>query len=509
MLENRSFDHMLGLNDSKGRDARSGMPTVLDGLVGQTFANIDFDTGEIVYATGPTDYKLLAEDKDPAHEFSDVLVQLTGNRDAVYPNATTGAYPSINNGGFLSNYKDHGSAHPPKALGSYMPSQLPVLNTLAQEFAVCDRWFCSMPGPTWPNRFFAHAASSGGLDDSPSGFQSVTSTLADGYKFANGTIFDALDSHCLDWEIYEGDEFPQSFAIYGMNVNVLLGRFIAFEEFAYALQQSVYKPAYVFIEPNYGNVLPWTAGDFTCGNSQHPLDDVTRGEKLIKDVYEAIRNSPHWESSLLIITWDEHGGFYDHVSPGTTVAPGDFITDPDNDHHHFDFQQLGVRVPTVVISPWIQRNTIDHTVYDHSTIPATIEKLLGLGPLTNRDANANDLLHLVSLQSPRGDTPTTLPDPTYSGWRCDSDPPKDALTVTLAGSEPITPAIQGILHVAFLRHKAIAPVEMHPLLLADFLKIKTNAEARNYIVYVRRLVRENSKHYRRRESDLRIFESQL
>ena len=168
-------------------------------------------------------------------------------------------------------------------------------------------------------------------------------------------------------------------------------------------------------------MLPTTPGDFTCGNSQHPLDDVTRGEKFIKSVYETIRSSPHWNSSLLVVTYDEHGGFYDHVSPPPTVSPGDRITDSSSNHHNFDFTQLGIRVPAVVVSPLIPRRTIDHTVYDHSSLLATVEATFGLKPLTNRDSQANAFNRLLSLTAARTDAPVALPDPPDSGFRCEHD----------------------------------------------------------------------------------------
>ena len=441
MLENRSFDHMLGFSAISGVDAATGNPTSIDGLM--TVAdpttgglmtvdtltntprfNIDPNApGVRVYPTSPADFKLSAADKDPGHEFDNVLVSLAGT-GATYPDLTTGTYPAVNGSGFIANYRANGSANPTKAMNCYAqrPPQLPVLTTLAREFAVCDRWYSSLPGPTWPNRFFVHASSSGGLDDSPSGFQTVTSTLVDGYSFENGTIFDSLDWACLDWEIFEGDDLPQSFAISGMNVNALRGKFTDLEDFASRLSQASYSPRYIFIEPNYGNVLPvLTAADFTCGSSQHPLDDVTRGERLIKQVYETIRQSPHWERSLLIITYDEHGGFYDHATPPIGVSPGDAISDPANNHHNFDFKQLGVRVPAVIVSPLIPKGTIDHNAYDHSSVPATVERCFGLSPLTRRDAVANDVLHLLSLAAPRTDTPATLPNPAQSGFRCEGD----------------------------------------------------------------------------------------
>ena len=95
----------------------------------------------------------------------------------------------------------------------YAAAQLPVMNQLAKEFAVCDRWFCSLQGPTFPNRFFAMAATSGGLDGSPSNLQTVISTGFEGYRFENGNIFDQLDQYCLPWRIYRGDDFPAAFPL--------------------------------------------------------------------------------------------------------------------------------------------------------------------------------------------------------------------------------------------------------------------------------------------------------
>ncbi len=143
---------------------------------------------------------------------------------------------------------------------------------------------------------------------------------------------------------------------------------------------------YVFIEPDYGDDI--TGSTYKGGNSQHPLDDITHGERLIKRVYEAIRNSPLWTESLLVVTYDEGGGFFDHQHPGSTVPPGDTITDPVNNHHDFDFRRLGVRVPAVVCSPLIPRNLIDHRIYEHASVPSTVEALWELPHMTDRDAHA-------------------------------------------------------------------------------------------------------------------------
>lgn len=429
MLENRSFDHMLGFSGIAGVDPVTGAPRAIDGLAPNTVSNPEPGSGTQHFAATPADYKLSEADTDPPHEFDHVLTQLCYDPAAgstpAYP--AGGPYPPITKKGYVAAFVqgDTPSASPRKVMDCYgllkSQEQLPVLTALAREFAVCDRWFSSMPGPTWPNRFFVHAASSGGLDDSPGTFETVTSTLINGYAFENGTIFDRLDAACLSWRIYHGDALPQAFAIAGMNFNRLQGKLRSFDEFEEDVPEKGYDPVYTFIEPHYGNILPTTPGDFTCGNSQHPLDDVTRGEKLIKKVYETIRNSPHWKNSILIVTYDEHGGFFDHVTPPQAIPPGDAVSDPANVHHGFAFDRLGPRVPAVIISPLIPSGIVDHTEYDHASVLATLERLYRLDPLTSRDRHANDFLHLLSLGSPRADAPTNLPPAAASGFVCEDD----------------------------------------------------------------------------------------
>ena len=324
VLENRSFDHMFGLSGLTGIGV-DGKPTTVDGADAARDSNVDPATG-VAFPVGPgADFALKGIDEDPGHEFEDTVVALCGD-GAAYP--ASHVYPTINNSGFIANYRHSGSSTPERIMRCFEPAQLPVLTKLAREYAICDNWFSSLPGPTWPNRFFALAASSGGLDGSPSPADIVFATTIEGYRFSNGNIFDLLDDYCIEWRIFEGDEFPVSFALSGMNLNALQGRFTDFDEFATELSNPGFAPKFVFIEPKYGaHGFDVTGpGDFTCGNSMHPLDDVTRGEQLVKTVYESIRNSPHWDTSLLIITFDEHGGFYDHVKPPAATPPGDVVT---------------------------------------------------------------------------------------------------------------------------------------------------------------------------------------
>jgi hypothetical protein len=276
-----------------------------------------------------------------------------------------------------------------------------------------------MPGPTWPNRLFVHGASAAGLDDSPSTGDSVLDELVAGIIFDNGSLFDLVESENIDWAVYHGDAFPQVMALSGMDLGTIATNFHDMDDFEEDLTDGSVAN-YVFIEPDYGDDI--TGNTYRCGNSQHPLDDITHGERLIKRVYEAIRSSPVWNNSVLIVTYDEGGGFFDHVRPGPAVPPGDSATDAANDHHHFAFDQLGVRVPAVVCSPWIARNVIDHREYEHASVPSTVEELWHLPHLTDRDAHTRSLASLLTLSSPRTDAPATLPDAATPEASCPDDP---------------------------------------------------------------------------------------
>jgi phospholipase C len=349
---------------------------------------------------------------DPGHDFFDVLIELAGPEAVDAWNQNPGQYPPIgkrsdssdiriDNSGFVRRYVEKGGADPGLIMKCFGPGELPVLQQLANEFVVCDHWYSSLPGSTWPNRFFADAGSSGGLDDNPGGTDiAVWAGLhAGGFGFQHGTIYDALDRAGHNYGIFAG-EASVTTAIKGVGIPDYYWNMM--DDLVTAENGRFW---YVHIEPDYDAL-----SHFKGGHSQHPLGSVGKGEAFIKYVYEQIRNSPFWERSLLILTWDEHGGFYDHVSPPPAVPPGDSPDDPSHNKHGFRFDRLGVRVPAIVISPWIPKNLIDHRVYDHASIPATIERITGIDPLTNRDRYANSVTTLLTLIAPRQDTPTTLVD---------------------------------------------------------------------------------------------------
>ncbi|KAJ1276094.1 hypothetical protein BS78_05G187900 [Paspalum vaginatum] len=172
-------------------------------------------------------------------------------------------------------------------------------------------------------------------------------------------------------------------------------------------------PNYVVIEQRYLDLklLP--------GNDDHPSHDVSRGQRLVKEVYEALRSSPQWDETLFVITYDEHGGFFDHVP-----TPVDGVPSPDGIASDapvgFAFDRLGVRVPALLVSPWIEPGTVLHrpsgpeptSQYEHSSIPATVKKIFGLKEfLTARDAWAGTFESVLTRASPRTDCPETLPEP--------------------------------------------------------------------------------------------------
>jgi phospholipase C len=472
MLENRSFDHLLGFSGITGTDAATGAATKVNGLAGNENNSLDGQTFQVAQGA---DFAMVV---DPGHEFGDVLCQLCG------PNATYakgGAYPQIDNSGFVASYaKVCTAAQQVRPLGEimncYTPAQLPVLNALAAEFAVCDVWHASMPGPTWPNRMFVHAGSSAGLDHSPTTAEIVEWETLFGFSFPHGTIFDALNAKGLKHRLYAGDKFPMVSALKGIHLDDIRG----YSNFA-ADTQGDFPFSYVFIEPSYAIL-----NDYKGSTSEHPLDDIRMGEGLIKSTYEAIRNSPLWNSSVLIVIWDEHGGFYDHVPPPVAVAPGDSTPDTPANVNGFTFEQYGPRVPAVVVSPWIPKATIDHRVYDHASVPATLEKLFGMAALTARDAAASDVLSLLSLDVARTDALASLPAPASPVGAEFSL--AEAVPVTATPAVPTRPSetiddgsLPVFVQAALRQDLEMSPASERPQILARVKGLKTRADAAQYL----------------------------
>lgn len=469
MLENHSFDHLLGFSGIKGADAVTRKPTQINGPGGMennTFEN----KGYPVQQPAPHSMPI-----DPGHEFTDTLEQLTGSTQPYDPGK---GYPEITSSGFAQNYARHltpGGTDYGEIMECFGPEQLPVLNALAREFVVCDNWFSSLPGPTWPNRFFVHAGSSGGLDHSPTTGEILAWENIGGMNFQHGTVFDQLrEKFDSPYRLYRGnnflsDSFPNVAALKG--INALDCHSIA--DFPADIAGE-YDWPYTFIEPSYGDVLNNT---YRGGTSQHPLDDARGGEKLIKLVYETIRNSAIWEKSLLIVLWDEHGGFYDHVAPPAAVVPGDGVASPGINQYGFDFSRYGVRVPAVIASPLISKNTIDHRLYDHASVPRTLQELFSLSPMTNRDREASSLFSLLLLEErPRTDCVTTLPAPAVSAMAMTA--PDEVAGIAIPANHGSLP---GFLHAALKTDLDLSPPAEHKAIKAQFAAIHTQKDARAYM----------------------------
>jgi phospholipase C len=365
MFENNSFDRMLGCMtavypqlEGVKQDGKSTNPDYPDSshLIAQLSVATD---------TVPV---------DPAHELDDVTRQVDG-----------GACD-----GFVRDFAQHSPQAPPDERNQIMAyfklGELPVLHQLARNFMVCDHWFCSVPGPTWPNRFFVNSGTSLGHVDMPDGFFHPALHFYD-----QPTVYQRLEEQKIPWRIYYGD-VPQSLAM--TEQLKYPGNYRKMDRFAADVAAADF-PLYVFIEPCY----------FGSGqNDEHPPTDVMHGEALLATVYNELRASEElWASTLFVVLYDEHGGFYDHVPPPATIAP-------DNNTKTFAFDRLGVRIPAVLISPWLDPGVLS-TEFDHTSLLRYVSDKWNLGPLGNRTAKANSFASAFVRSSARTDCPGSLPVP--------------------------------------------------------------------------------------------------
>ena len=388
MLENRSFDHMLGfLYADQGNKSPAGQP--FEGLTGEE-SNPDASGAPVtVFRIKATDVNAyFMPGADPGEGYAATNSELFGSTTAPTP-------PVATNQGFVKDFAYtltwqaqkkwsilQGTV-PQNIMGIFTPEMLPVLSGLARGYAVCDHWYSPAPTETLPNRAFAAAGTSQGhMNDNTK-------------SFTVPSIFGLMSQHGLDWAIYGYDAEPLTRLNFPDTTSAPASHFGLFKDFQAAAAAGALPP-YTFLEPDWG----------TTGNSQHPNYDVALGEQLIHDVYYALRNGKGWNQTLLIITYDEHGGCYDHVPPPSGATPPDDTPG----EYGFDFKRFGVRVPAVLVSPLIAPGTVFRvpegtTPIDHTSILKTVEKRWGLPALTARDAAAPDLGDALTLSAPRTDDP--------------------------------------------------------------------------------------------------------
>ncbi|KAJ0083584.1 hypothetical protein Patl1_29379 [Pistacia atlantica] len=390
VMENRSFDHMIGW--MKKLNAK------IDG--------VDGSESNPLSSSDPNSRRFFFKnqahfvDPDPGHSFQAIREQIFGSND-------TSADPPPMNGFVQQAFAMDPSLNMSlNVMNGFDPDMVAVYKTLVSEFAVFDRWFASVPSSTQPNRLYVHSGTSAGATSN------IPSLLIKGYP--QRTIFENLDAAGINFGIYY-QNIPATLFYRNLRKVKYVGKF---HPYALSFKQDAKQgklPGYVVVEQRY------TDSKTEPANDDHPSHDVYQGQMFVKEVYETLRASPQWNETLLVITYDEHGGFFDHVatpvrgvpSPDGIVGPEPFL---------FKFDRLGVRVPTIVVSPWIEKGTVVHgpngspyqtSEYEHSSIPATVKKLFNLPSfLTKRDQWAGTFEGIVQTRTePRTDCPVQLPTP--------------------------------------------------------------------------------------------------
>ncbi|PON97619.1 Acid phosphatase [Trema orientale] len=392
VMENRSFDHMLGWMKRLNPEING-----VDGSESNPISPSDPNSKRIFFQN-QSHYV----DPDPGHSFQAIRHQIFGKDDDVSADP-----PPMNGFAEQAFAMDNTTAMAQAVMNGFDPDLVPVYEALVSEFAVFDRWFASVPSSTQPNRLFVHSGTSAGATSN------IPALLAKGYP--QRTIFENLDDAGISFGIYY-QNIPATLFYRNLRKLKYWGNFRGYDLSFKSHAKQGKLPSYTVVEQRY------TDTKIAPANDDHPSHDVYQGQMFVKEVYETLRASPQWNQTLFIITYDEHGGFYDHVptpvrgvpSPDDIVGPEPFL---------FRFNRLGVRVPTIMVSPWIEKGTVVHgpngspfptSEFEHSSIPATVKKIFNLSSpfLTKRDEWAGTFEGIVQKRTePRTDCPETLPTP--------------------------------------------------------------------------------------------------
>ncbi|XP_077218365.1 non-specific phospholipase C2 [Tasmannia lanceolata] len=394
VMENRSFDHMLGWMKS--------LNPKINGVTGAESNRLSTTdpNSPLFYFKDQSHYV----DPDPGHSFQAIREQIFGS-----PNDNSSSSIPLMNGFAQQAFSMTNSTNMSySVMNGFQPEMVAVYKTLVSEFAVFDRWFASVPSSTQPNRLFVHSGTSHGATSND------PMQLALG--FPQTTIFDNLYDEGFSFSIYY-QNVPAVLFYRNLRKLKYVTKFHSFASEFKAHAKNGKLPNYAVIEQRYMDSKQNPAND------DHPSHDVFQGQMFIKEIYEALRASPQWNETLMVITYDEHGGFFDHVpTPVTGVPSPDGIVGPEP--FFFKFDRLGVRVPTIMISPWIDKGTVVHgpkgspfpsSEFEHSSIPATVRKIFKLSApsLTKREAWAGTFDGILQTRTePRTDCPEQLPIPT-------------------------------------------------------------------------------------------------
>jgi phospholipase C len=362
MMENHSYDNYLGMlgRGQGGRPRGDGFTLRPDGQ--PTAANPAPNNGIQHAFRMPTTCQLSGK---PSQEWEQAHNQFNGGR----------------NDGFVKS--DSG----PVAMGYWSGKDLPWAYSLATAFPVADRWFAPILGQTQPNRRYLLAATSVGMVDDILPENAVPPPA--------GTIFDRLDAHQIPWRNYYSSFPPTSYVFPGTAIEGH-SSIVKIEEF-FADAKTGSLPAFAIIDPDFGQ-----------SSGENP-QNIVHAEVFAASVVQAVMDSPAWPRTLLVWTFDEGGGYYDHVPPPPAVAPDDI---PPLQLPMYDgFARYGFRVPAVVVSPWSRPDHVTSVVHDHTSILAMVERKWNLPALTHRDAAAADLTDFLNLDQPAFAQPPTLAQP--------------------------------------------------------------------------------------------------
>jgi phospholipase C len=379
MMENRSFDHMLG--------GLTAMNAAIDGVpVGMS----NPDTTGAQVAAQPLAQFQGQLDPDPDHHFPAVNLQ-------IFNDPMNGPPLPETMQGFVHSYynQQQNVAHSHEIMYYFTPQQLPVLSTLATEFAVFNRWFASIPGPTICNRAFAHYGTSFG--------QVSMDVFYEGKEYAAIYVRMLAAGHTC--KLFYYDEASSTMEV----VNLLQNEpaiFGTFADFLDACDKNAL-PDYCFIEPNYTDHDSPDGDGEVIACDQHPDHDVRAGEQFIATIYNRIRQNPNlWPNTALLVVYDEHGGIFDHVAPPACLTDGfQALPAATGTNVTFNFDRLGVRVPAILISPWVAKGSVINDTFEHACIPATVtDYFIGeYDARSPREKAANTFLGYLSLENMRPD----------------------------------------------------------------------------------------------------------
>ena len=483
MFENRSFDNILGYlyTDAELPDGVS-----YNGLNSGTYSNVG-PAGDVIEAhvyIGDTDAVMRHPSPDPGEHYPHVNTQLFGIIDPktnadLWNNELREPYNApvkssvADMSGFVkdyivnweelrkgqkANYDDYRVI-----MGNFSSEMLPVFSTIAKSFAVYDNWFAAVPSQTFCNRSFFHAATSHGF---------VTNKDLGGYDKwidapATPTVFNGLQDAGLTWRVYYDKQQMVSFT--GMLHAAVLQpfwktNFRSMEQFHLDVKNGDL-PDYAFIEPrmifNHNDMHPpfgtLREGEYDGQKVYNSaLSDVRAGEALLHSVYSSLREARSTTGSnavntAFLITFDEHGGTYDHVVPPSAVPP---LASAPKGEMGFGFDRLGCRVPAILVSAYTATGTVIHDEMHHSSLAATLNRLHGLEPLSRRDATANNLFNAITLRDPRQpfEWPTTHPQ--YVPPNPEAVPGPDAAHK----ARPLSAPAEGLLGLLLARYEPDAPV---------------------------------------------------